>query len=68
MLCQRENFIICKKKGKTALDLNHTERVELPDDTKIKKYPRAKDYKLFKFSMANDGSIVEYKGKQANLH
>lgn len=42
--------------------------MELPDDMKIKEYPTAKDYKLFKFSMANDGSIVEYKEKQANLH
>lgn len=41
-----------KKKGKTALDLIRTERVELPDDMKIKGYPTAKDYKLFKFSMA----------------
>lgn len=42
--------------------------MELPEDMKIKEYPGAKDHKLFKFSMANDGSIAEYKDKRAYLH
>lgn len=42
--------------------------MELPEDMKIKKYPGAKDHKLFIFSMANDGSIAEYKDKRANLY
>lgn len=63
MLCQRENFIICKKKGKTALDLILTVRMDFPEDVKIKEGAGAKFHKLFKLSMANDGSIAEYKDK-----
>lgn len=37
--------------------------MELPEDMKIKEYPKAKDHKLFKFSMSNDGSIAEYNDK-----
>ena len=59
----KEGISSFAKKGKTALDLILTERMELPEDMKIKEYPGAKDHKLFKFSMANDGSIADYKDK-----
>lgn len=35
--------------------------MQLPEDMKIEECPVAKNHKLFEFSMAEDGSIVEDK-------
>lgn len=42
--------------------------MDLPEDMKTTECAGAKFHKLFKLSMANDGSTVEYKDKWENLY
>lgn len=42
--------------------------MDLLEDMKIKECAGAKFHKLFKLSMAYDGSTVEYKDKWENLY
>lgn len=67
MLCQRENFIICKKRQNCPRSNSYCED-GFAWGYENKGMARAKFHKLFKLSMENDGFIVEYKDKWENLY
>lgn len=56
--CVKEGISSFAERGKTALDLILTVRLDFPEYMKIKEYAGAKFHKLFKLSMANDGSVA----------
>lgn len=64
----KRQFHHLQKEDKTAQDLIPTVRMDLPEDMKTTECAGAKFHKLFKLSMANDGSTVEYKDKWENLY